>query len=127
MNESPIRPSSSSPLIPPPSNQRPMWRRILGLPRARPGWWSIGLTAVFFLFLWIFQLFVASGQRGGDTFFSNPWLAATILIAAASALAGGVAAALAIFRRGERSILVLLALLLGLFVLIFMLGELTDH
>ncbi len=100
-------------------------RRMLGPPTTQPGWWSLALAAAFVALFALFQILVATGQRGGETFFSNPWLSSTILPAAVSALAGGVAAALAIFR-GERSLFVFMTLLLGLFVLLFSLGELVD-
>ncbi len=102
---------------------RPLWRRILGLPSTRLGWWSLWLLVGFLVFIALFQILVASGERGGETFFSNLRLSLMILLAAASAIAGGVAAAVAIFSRHERSILSILALLLGLFVTVFVLGE----
>lgn len=40
------------------------------------------------LFVGFFVL-VAAGQRGGDTFFSNPWLSITMLGAAGSAVTAG--------------------------------------
>lgn len=102
---------------------RPLWRRILGWPSTRLGWWSVWLLVGFFVFFGIFSSLVASGQRGGETFFSNPWLAVTMLIAASSAILGGITAVVAVFGRRERSLLSILALLIGLFVLTFVLGE----
>ncbi len=104
---------------------QPFWRRFLGWPSTRLGWWSVGLVVGFLVFFGTFQTLVASGQRGGETFFSNPWLALTILPAAGSALAAGAAAAGAIFWRHERSFLCFLALLLGLVVMVFVLGEIV--
>jgi hypothetical protein len=71
----------------------------------------------------VFQILVASGQRGGETFFSNPWLALSILPAAGFAIAAGVAAAGGIFWRRERSLFSFIALFLGLLVAVFVLGE----
>lgn len=65
-----------------PMASRPLWRRMLGWPETRAGWWAVGLTAAFFVLLGLFQSLVAGGQRG-DTFFSNPSLALTILAAGA--------------------------------------------
>jgi hypothetical protein len=107
-----------------PMLRRPLWRRILGPPRTRAGWWSVALAGAFVVFFVLFQALVAAGQRGGDTFFSNPSLALTILTAGAAAIAGGVTAGVAIEAKGERSLLVIVVLLLGLFVLTFVLGEL---
>ena len=109
--------------LPPPA--KPLWRRILGWPSTRLGWWSVGLSAGFLAFMLLFQLLVASGQRGGETFFSNPWLAVSILIAAGSAIAAGATAIVAILWRQERSILMVLSLMLGLLVAVFALGEIV--
>ena len=104
---------------------RPLWRRILGLPSTRLGWASLWLLGGFLVFYALFQILVASGQRGGETFFSNPWLALSILIAAGSAIAAGAAAIVAILWRQERSILMVLSLMLGLLVAVFVLGEIV--
>ena len=107
--------------------RQPLWRRVLALPSTRAGWWAVGLAAGFFGFFGVFMVLVASGQRGGDTFLDNLWLSGTMLAAGLSAIAGGVTAALAIVRRGERSLLVIAALLLGLLLLVFALGEIGGH
>ena len=108
-----------------PSPGQPLRRRVLGWPSTRLGWWSVGLAVGFFAFFGLFQALVASGQRGGETFFSNPWLSLSILVAAGSAIVAGVAAVVAIFWKRERSFFSFLALLLGLIVLVFTLGELA--
>lgn len=107
--------------VPPPA--QPLWRCILGWPSTRLGWWAVGLAVGFIVFFCVFQILVASGQRGGETFFSNPWLTLSILPAAALAIAGGVAAAGAIFWRRERSLFSIVALFLGILVVVFVLGE----
>jgi len=101
--------------------------RFFGLPRTWLGWSSVGFAIVFTAFIVLFFVLVAAGQRGGATFFSNPWLALTLLTAAGSGLAGGVTAVVAVFWKRERSLFVFTALLLGLFVLIFALGELLGE
>jgi hypothetical protein len=112
---------SGYPMSAPPG--QPLWRRLLGWPSTSPGWWSIWLSIGFFLCLGLFFTLVASGQRGGDTFFSNPWLSLSMLAAACSAISAGVIAAAAIFLKRERSIFSFAALFLGLLVLFFALGE----
>lgn len=109
--------------VPPP--EQPLWRRILAWPSTMLGWWSLGLSVGFFVFFSLFQILVATGQRGGETFFSNPWLALSILPAAVSAIAAGGAAVGAIFWGRERSVFSFVALLLGLFVLLFVFGEIA--
>jgi len=124
MNTRQELPSGAPPSVRAPLLRRPLWRRLLGWPSTREGWWSVRLVGAFFVFFILFQALVGAGQRGGDTFFSNPWLAVTILLAGSAAIAGGATAGVAVVGKGERSLLVFVALLLGLFVLTFVLGEL---
>ena len=77
----------------------------------------------FFLFFSLFQLLVALGQRGGETFFSNLALTIPGLLAASCAVTGFVVGMVGVIKSRERSILVYFAILIGLFVLIFVLGE----
>jgi cytochrome bd-type quinol oxidase subunit 2 len=89
------------------------------------GWWSTGFFVAFIVLMALFYALVASGQRGGETFFSNPWLSMTLLPAAISAIVSGVLAGVAIARDRERSILSFFALLVGLLVAIFAIGEIA--
>jgi len=109
--------------LPPP----PLWRKIIDFPSTRWGWWSIGLEIAFLVILAIRFTLIASGQEGGRTFFSNPSLAFSLLAAVVAAVAGGVIAFGAMIWKGERSLLVLIALLLGLYVLFFAVGEILSH
>lgn len=68
-------------------------------------------------------MFVASGQRGGETFFSNPLLTTTILAAGAAGAAAFFTGIVSILIRKERAIPVFAATAIGLFVLFFALGE----
>ena len=106
-------------LSPSPDNHQP----FLSLPATAAGRWSIRFLTIGVLFFVLFQLLVLSGQRGGDTFFDNLWLAIAILPAGLGFLSGGAAAAVAVIRRRERSFLAFIALLIGLLVLIFISGE----
>jgi len=85
--------------------------------------WSTGLIIVFFLFFAVFLILVASGQRGGDTFFSNLALTIPMLLAGVSGISALVTGIIGIVKSRERSVLVFLATAIGLFVLIFSLGE----
>ena len=76
------------------------------------------LTALFSL--------VAAGERGGEEFFSNLWLALPGLGAGLSGVLAGVTAGVAIARRGERSVLVFVVLIVGLIVALWLLGEVVS-
>jgi len=92
-------------------------------PKTALGRWSVGLIIVFVLLLASFQLLVASGQRGGETFFSNLILTIPMLIAGISGISAFATGLIGIIRSRERSIAVYLATLIGLLVLLFVLGE----
>lgn len=97
------------------------------LPSKPEGWWSLALLAAAPLFLWFsFALpraMHSHGFGGMPGFFSDPWMWVPRVGAGLSGVGAGVAAALAIVRRGERSPLVFVALLIGVFVLLFWAGE----
>jgi len=97
--------------------------RISILPESSLGKWSTGLIAVFAVFLVVFEILVASGQRGGKTFFSNLALTIPILLAGISSVLALLTGLIGVIRNRERSILVFLAMLVGLFVLLFWIGE----
>lgn len=87
------------------------------------GKWSVKFITIFILFLAMFYLIISFGQRGGDTFFSNFWLTTPILIAGASGILAFITGIISIIKDRERSVIVFLSTALGLFVLIFILGE----
>ncbi len=70
-----------------------------------------------------FYALVAAGQRGGEAFFSNPFLAIAILLAAALAVSGAAAGAAAMIRQAERAWSVVVVIAFGLLVLAFATGE----
>jgi len=71
----------------------------------------------------VFFSLVASGQRGGELFFSNLALAIPILIAAILAISSFFTGIIGILRSGERAVYVYISTLLGFFVLLFSLAE----
>jgi len=97
--------------------------RVIYKPRTVLGGWSIKLIIVSTIFFIIFYSLVASGQRGGDTFFSNLALAITMLIAAILAVSSFFTGIICIIRNRERSILVYISAAIGFFVLLFGLAE----
>ena len=103
----------------------PLWRR-LAYPSTSAGWWSVGLVLLFLFFLE--SVFYWGARPGHDrrTFFSDWVMAFTLIGTAASGVVAGVVAGVALARR-ERSVVVVFALALGLFVLSFAIGELIGH
>ncbi len=92
-------------------------------PKTTLGKWAIALTTCLILFFIIFQILVASGQRGGDTFFDNVTLAIPITLAGISGISAFVTGITSIIRNKERSALVFLATTIGFLVLLFSFGE----
>lgn len=97
------------------------------VPKTNLGKWSVGLIIALFAFFTLFQILVASGQRGGATFFSNPLLILPLLFAGICGVAAFFTGIIGIIKRRERSVLVFLATVIGFFVLLFVLGEVFPH
>ena len=97
--------------------------RISLRPKTTMGRWSTGLIFAFFLFFAVFLILVASGQRGGDTFFSNLTLTIPMMLAWISGISALLTGIIGIVKSRERSILVFVATAIGLLVLAFSLGE----
>jgi hypothetical protein len=104
----------------------PLWRRFLGVPRTRLGWWSFALALLFFVLLK--AVFVWGSQAGHDrrTFFSDPIMGGILLAAAACGVSTGVTSGLGIFWKRERSFLVFITLALGAFVAYFVSGTIAS-
>lgn len=127
MSAGPETPTGASPSVILPAQPVPLWLRVLGFPRTPAGWWAVIFEVGFIIFITLLQVLIASGQRGGKTFFANPILATTLIVASLSAMSGLALGLFSFIRRKERSLLVLIAVTLGLFVLIFTIGELVGH
>jgi hypothetical protein len=97
--------------------------RVHFKPTTSPGKRSAWLIVTFAVSLGSFGMLVASGQRGGETFFSNPILTIPALIAAAAGIAAFIIGLISIVRSRERSISVYLAVGIGFITLVFVLGE----
>lgn len=67
----------------------------------------------------VFALMVAAGQRGGEEFFDNLWLAVPGLGAYVAAVAAFILGALAIAASGERSLTIVAVTILGFLVTAF--------
>jgi hypothetical protein len=114
----------------------PLWRRVLAWPRASLGRWSLGLLGGFAALMCLLPAIISLygggeevrrlSMKAGGKFFSLPLPAFVLLAAAASAVAGGVAALVAIIRKGERSILMIVPIIVGAFVSYFAIGEMVE-
>jgi nicotinamide riboside transporter PnuC len=94
---------------------------VLRRPRTRLGWWSIAL-AVTFVVLYIINSTVFMPSTA-----DAPWRQVILpfygIAMLSCGLAAGIVGLIAVIRRHERSWLVWLAILPGLFALFFVLGE----
>jgi hypothetical protein len=86
------------------------------LPKTSLGKWSVVLIIFFFLLFFIFQLLVASGQRGPGF---NPFLAVAIIPAGICGISAFFTGIIGIIKSKERAILVFLTVAFGLFILLF--------
>ncbi len=97
--------------------------RVNYKPNTALGKWSVILIVVSFLFFIMLSSFIASGQRGDDTFFSRPALAVPMLLAGISAVCAFFTGITCIIRNRERAIFVYISTVTGFFVLFFFLAE----
>ena len=92
-------------------------------PHINLGTYSVWLFIALCLFFIIFYFFIVSGQRGGNTFFSNLLLAIPILIAATLAVFSFVTQITGIINRKRRAVFVFISTVVGFLVLLFGLFE----
>ena len=98
-----------------------MSRLFLGWPSTRLGWWSVALAAVFLvLFIINSAVFMRLPEDVTWRVTVLPYYGIFMLLCG---LAAGIAGLIAVIRRHERSWLVWLTLLPGLFVVFLVLGE----
>ncbi len=88
------------------------------------GRWSGRLLILAVVLFAVFIGLVANGQRGGETFFSNPALSGTILLAAVSTVMAGCAGVGA-WRRDDRSLVVVVAIAAGALVALWVAAEIA--
>ena len=111
---------SGLPASAPPPGQ-PLWRRIFGWPSTRLGWWSVALTATFVVLMIINNtVFMRLPE---DVTWRETILPFYGFFMMLCGFAAGIVGLIAVIRRHERSLLVWLTILPGLFVLVFVLGE----
>ena len=96
---------------------------VIYKPNTSLGTWSVALIVTSVLFFILFSTIVASGQRGGDTFFSNLSLAIPMLIAAILAVSSFFTGIICISRNKERAVFVFVSTAIGFLVLLYGLAE----
>ena len=99
--------------------------RVSYSPSTVLGKWSVRLIVVSILFFIVLSSFIASGQKGGDTFFSNLSLAIPMIIAAILAVCAFFTGIIGIFRNRERAVFVFISTALGFFVLYWGFAEIV--
>jgi len=97
------------------------------LPKTILGKLSAGLTISFFVFLILGIMVVVLGhQTGGETFFDNLYISIPMFLSGISGIAAFFTGLTGIIISKERSIFVFLCTAIGLFVLMFVIGEFTN-
>lgn len=100
---------------------------FVGVPCSRLGWCSVGLAAAWLVLFGLWWFYVTSWRPiARPTFFSDPLHACLILAAAAAGIGGAVAGVLALAVKRERSVLIVLSILLGAFVLYWTIANLIN-
>ena len=99
--------------------------RISILPKSLLGRWSVGLAAAFILLRVLFQTFFAGGGRnpGPNPSPPSPVILITVVAGYVSGVVAFITGLISIIKSKERSILVFLVVAVGLFALIWLLGE----
>ena len=92
-------------------------------PSTTLGKWSVWLIIGFIVLFAIFQILVALGQRGGDTFFSNLALSVPMSIAGISGISAFFTGIIGIIKYRDRSISIFISTTIGFLILLFILGE----
>jgi len=109
-----------------PGQQEPVRHRMFRLPTTRLGRLSLALLGIAIAVMVIPMVAVAAGVDNQSALILEIVLLAIPMFSAfVSAVAAGVVAAVALFRRGERSLLLALPLLVSALALMFVIGEAT--
>ena len=93
------------------------------IPKTLLGKWSIGLAVASIVLFILLQFFVASGLRDSYTFISGLLLTIPVPLAGISGISAFFTGIIGIIKSRDRSVLVFLSTMIGLFVILFLLGE----
>ena len=103
-----------------------LWERVKGKPETKVGWWAAWLAAAFVV-LWLINTFVFMSTWDSTA----PWRLALNsvflpvygILTMLCGVGAGICALIAVIWKKERSWMVLVPLLPGLFAILFILGE----
>jgi hypothetical protein len=100
--------------------------KISFLPKTKLGIWSVALLIFSVLLLVLFFLLInVFNRKGGETFFSNLTLTIPMILAWFACVNAFIIGIIAVIKSKSRSILVFLAILVGLLVALFGILEIT--
>lgn len=93
------------------------------LPESQLGKWSVGFIIALVCFLGLLFLFIAVGQRGGKTFFSNLYLAIPTICMGITGVSAFFTGIIGIIKDKDYSVLIIVSTIVGFFVLFWILAE----
>jgi hypothetical protein len=96
------------------------------IPATRIGRWTVGLLVAHIVAMLVFFLLALTRDIPSESFFDPPELAISLLLGAGAAVATTIVGAISIFRRIDRSSVVVLAFALSCLPTFFFLGELLS-
>lgn len=94
------------------------------MPKTKLGKWSVWCAGLFFVFLLIGILVVATGQVGGDNIFDNLYISIPMLLAGLAGVLAFGFGLISIIKSKERSPLAILSTVIGFLIIFFIAGEL---
>lgn len=93
------------------------------MPHTTLGKWSVGLFGAFIVLILIFFGFITAGQRGGEGFFDNLYLAIPGVLSGVCGIAAFVVGIIAIVKQRERSALTYVAVIIGALITLWIAAE----
>jgi tellurite resistance protein TehA-like permease len=94
------------------------------LPKTKLGKWSLGLIIAGLVLYGIFFIVVSLGYRGGETFGIKDVIPASpMILMVLAAIASMVVGIISVIKSKERSIIVFITIVIGLFALALVVGE----
>ena len=97
--------------------------RIKIWPETKLGKWSVWLIIAMAALVGVFFIFIALGERGGDTFFSNLYLTIPMMCAGISGIASFVTGLIGIIKDRDFSVLIFVPTIIGFLVLLYIIAE----